>query len=385
MGICSSHFSDRYIKKFIDKNISETFCDYCEDEKPSANFDKFYEFIEEAIYYEYVEPYESSAPYDPEPAYYQDRFPGLTVKWKYELIDELLDTYDYSIVEDVAASFPNDFLVERDRIWGPTKNEYFSWGWEKFKEIIKHKVRFLFFDSSLKTSFEDEYDESLNPTSVLDELRKAINELELIVYIPLHDLNVYRVRQHSRMEYISSAEKLGAAPNKSAKANRMSPAGISMFYGALDVETAKKEVINDSWKNSATTTAEFVNIKPLRLIDFTSLTEVPSLFDKANRHKRSIMGFILAFIGDLSLPVQPDDSVHIEYVPTQVVTEYLRLKLGNEYGVNGIFYNSVKNPGGKCAVIFADNEQSIDHMRLSSAQDSHLLVMLNDSIITEFI
>jgi len=29
----------------------------------------------------------------------------------------------------------------------------------------------------------------------------------------------------------------------------MSPAGISMFYGASDKDTAKKEVLNEKWKD----------------------------------------------------------------------------------------------------------------------------------------
>ncbi|MBS1682868.1 MAG: RES family NAD+ phosphorylase [Bacteroidetes bacterium] len=91
--------------------------------------------------------------------------------------------------------------------------------------------------------YEDEYHESLNPAFVLDEVGKAILELGYISAIPLGSLSLYRARQHKLKVEVSNAKTLGSPPSQFAKANRMSPAGISMFYGALDVETCKAEVI----------------------------------------------------------------------------------------------------------------------------------------------
>ena len=76
-------------------------------------------------------------------------------------------------------------------------------------------------------------------------------------------------------------------------------------------------------------------------MDFTKLKEIPSLFDLKNRDKRTVSKFLRGFIRDLSVPVKPDDSVHIEYIPTQVVTEFIKVILGREKNVNGIIYNSV--------------------------------------------
>lgn len=385
MGICSSHFEDKALKKYIDDNVDSKYCDYCEEAKPSIDFDKFQEFVEEAVYSEYCEPYEEGAPYNSEEPYYEDRFPGINVEYTRELLDELLETYDYEIVEDLAGSFPDDYLTEREAIWGPTKNEYFIGGWDRFKQIIKHEVRFLFFDPKLAEQYEDEYHESLNPVFVLDEVGKAILELGYISTIPAGSLSLYRSRQHKLEENIVDAKAIGSPPLQSAKANRMSPAGISMFYGALDVNTCKAEVLDPNWKGSALTTAEFVSSKEINLIDFTDIGEVPSLFDKQNRHKRSIMGFIKSFVGDLSIPVKPDDTVHIEYIPTQAVTEYLRLKFQKEHNVQGILYKSVKNNGGLCAVLFTDNEHMIGLEEITRTNESHILVLVEESIITELI
>lgn len=385
MGVCSSHFEDKALINFIDENTDEDFCDYCDEAKPSINFDRFQEFVEEAVYSEYCEPYEEGAPYNSEEAYYEDRFPGISVEYTRELLDELLGTFDYEIVEDLAGLFPDDYLTEREAIWGPTKNEYFLGGWERFKHIVKHEVRFLFFDPKLAEQYEDEYHESLNPAFVLDEVGKAILELGYISAIPSGSLSLYRARQHKLKEAVINAKTLGSPPSQFAKANRMSPAGISMFYGALDVDTCKAEVIDPTWKGSALTIGEFTNLKEFNLIDFTDIGEVPSLFDKQNRHKRSIMGFIKSFVADLSIPVKPDDTVHIEYVPTQVVTEYLKLKFQKEHNVHGILYKSVKNNGGLCAVLFTNNEHMLGLEEISRASENHILALVEESITSELI
>jgi len=51
----------------------------------------------------------------------------------------------------------------------------------------------------------------------------------------------FRARQH-HPEQILIATKLGPPPASQARSSRMSPAGIVMFYGANDQETALREV-----------------------------------------------------------------------------------------------------------------------------------------------
>jgi hypothetical protein len=132
----------------------------------------------------------------------------------------------------------------------------------------------------------------------------------------------------------------------------MSPSGISMFYGALDLTTCAQEVVDETWKDSEITSARFRNNKKLKLIDFTKTQIVPSLFDDSKRHLRITAKFLRMFLKDMSVPIRPDDSDHIDYVPTQVVAEFLK----HELGVDGIVYSSVKNPGGKCVALFFGND-----------------------------
>lgn len=374
MGICAEHFEDPHLREFINQNIREAHCDYCDKDKASASFDDLTMFVEESISTEYCEPYEEGAPYNSEAEYYEDRFPGIHVEWTQDLLQEFIDVDNFAIIEDLTSGFNNDYWTETEAIFGPTKGEAFIGGWESFKGILKHKIRFLFFDPSQKNLFES--NEYINPYYVLHEAGKAITDLGLLTDIPVESLEIFRGRQHAINEIVNSAKSLGSPPSNISKANRMSPPGISMFYGASDIETCKREALDSEWHNSAFTTGIFVNCKPLKFVDFTKLPAMPSLFDVKNRGNRNKVGFLSAFVRDLSIPVMPDDRVHIEYIPTQVVTEFLKIKLG----VDGIVYESVKNPGHKCTVVFADNDQMTDSDHVGVI---HLLALRNGSTTTE--
>lgn len=54
---------------------------------------------------------------------------------------------------------------------------------------------------------------------------------------------------------------------------------------------------------------------------------MPSLFDVAHkRRQRQPLIFLGAFASAVSEPFERDDRIHIEYVPTQIVTEWLRAR-----------------------------------------------------------
>lgn len=379
--ICSFHFDDYAVKNFIKNNARFDYCDFCEESDHSMDFDDLCEFIKESIYYEYVEPYEAGAPYNPEEIYYEDRFIGVSVHYTRDLIAEYLETFDnFEIIEEISDTFEDDHLTLKEAIYGPTEAEYLIAGWSTFKDVIKHRIRFLFFDNDLIKTYQDKWNESLNPVYVLDEVTKAVVELSLIENYDKGSLSIYRTRQHLMTEIVSGSKELGSPPARLAKANRMSPPGISMFYGALDVFTSELEVIDDQWKNSVITTGEFLNTNSLKLINLTNIRDIPSIFDADERDKRSVIAFLSSFVKDLQIPVQPDNLVHIDYIPTQVVTEFFKVKLGKEYGVNGILYNSVKNTDGVCLVLFTSNDQMKDLQDIR-VDDESLVALIEESVI----
>ncbi len=360
--VCANHFLDENLKIFIQTNGKKEKCDYCEKARICTDVLTLADHIEECIHFEYDDPYSQGASYNKEAVYYEDRFPGVRVTETINLLEEevdLEDGTDWDILDDLRYSFENNYWSEIDGIWGATKAQYMYGGWDLFKEIIKHKVRYIFFNSSLGDEFDENSGEAMNPHEILEAVKGGVVELNLFKKFSRGELKVYRGRQHNAGEKIISADQIGSPPPKFAKANRMSAAGISMFYGAFEEKTCFKEIENLAWVDSEITTGKFINLTDLNLIDFTKM-EFPSLFDPTNRAKRSVAKFLASFIKDMSTPVKPDDSVHIDYVPTQVVTEYFKYMFPNEDKVNGIMYNSVKNDGGKCVVIFSENRDMAD-------------------------
>lgn len=138
----------------------------------------------------------------------------------------------------------------------------------------------------------------------------------------------------------------------------MSPAGIPKFYGAMDIETAIREVANDSDNNNVTW-SQFELTADLLVVDFTRLPEEPSMFDPELGSQQRQIRFLRLFADQLSERIQPERE-QIDYVPTQIVTEYL-LHVPNAGGrIRGLIYRSSLT-GSECVVLDVPNQHCVDH------------------------
>jgi hypothetical protein len=199
---------------------------------------------------------------------------------------------------------------------------------------------------------------------MLDALGELFLNFELISEVPT-GTEFVRARIVTPGERPSTAAELGTAPRKHAvNPNRMSPAGIPMFYAAYDEATAVLETYqpsNDVNQDQEIVLARFRTERALRVIDLTSLPAMPSNFDRENREKRQPIAFLRDFECDLTQPVARDNRAHLEYVPTQVVTEFVRHRLKGALGerLDGILYRSSHAPAAMAAVIFAEPDQCV--------------------------
>ena len=107
-------------------------------------------------------------------------------------------------------------------------HERLACGWETFARYVKEESRFLF----LQTGQGPQDDEELiPPAQLLEEVGLALENGDLIrTFQPGSPL--YRARQHSPEETLATSIELGSPPRERSGANRMSPAGIPMFYGS---------------------------------------------------------------------------------------------------------------------------------------------------------
>lgn len=329
-------------------------CSYC-GRRGAAPLDALLEQIDGAVNAYWNNPVEE-LPWDGR----EDGYQGYTLDGYDLIMDELNDwTENDQLREDVAEAFRGSFWCERG-FFALSRYEALQCGWASFVEQVKHKTRFLFFAPESEEEFHVDETDGVRPERILDALGELFREYQTFQVLDA-GTTLYRARVGAPGSYFPCAKELGTAPRELAtQPNRMSPAGIPMFYGAFDPRVAVKEAYDPS-SNDGTAreiiVARFTSTRPLHVLDLTRLPPIPSVFDGASRHCRDPILFLHAFAGDLSQPIERDSRAHAEYAPTQVVTEYVRYRLQHPSGsaVDGIIYESASVPG-HAAVIFADPE-----------------------------
>jgi hypothetical protein len=76
----------------------------------------------------------------------------------------------------------------------------------------------------------------------------------------------------------------------------------------------------------------------------------------------------------LSKSIEKDGREHIEYVPTQIVTEFFRYPFSedNKISIDGIIYPSSKNIGKKACVLFFDSNKCKEELVLMKLETKKL-------------
>lgn len=255
---------------------------------------------------------------------------------------------------DIESAFAGQFYTE-DRetsFFGRLQHE----AWNNFKTLVKHKRRYTF--STYGEYHDTELDDWLwSPGNVLANIAKLIQEMSLVKVVKPGKA-FWRVRVHEAGKLLEVPKDYTSPPAEYANySNRMSPAGVPMFYGADDFETAMLETTTPEHDtaNKVATGIQFVNKVNLSVLDLTVLPELDSFFSDWDIHKRMGVGFLSSFVADVSKPIKKDGREHIEYVPTQVFTEFVRhqIEVADHDRIDGIRYRSSKN-GRACTVLFVE-------------------------------
>jgi RES domain len=124
----------------------------------------------------------------------------------------------------------------------------------------------------------------------------------------------------------------------------MNAAGISVFYGALDLDTCVAEI--RAPVGGSVVAGRFEVIRPMRLLDMDALAQVyikGSHFDPQFGVQRARAAFLSRLVQMISRPVMPNDET-FEYLPTQVIAEYLATKVTPPF--DGILFRSSQTGGG---------------------------------------
>ncbi len=311
------------------------------------------EAIGEAFRSEFADPMEE-LPYESREGGYQG---VLFDTWKlFFRIGEAIGVEEF--VDDVITAFGACEWCRRDYFIA-TEDEALTFSWERFAELVKHHQRFLILGNHEK----DDEPHEVEPAEMLRSIGALVVEAGLIREIPPGTV-IWRVRPHAAELEFTTAAELGTAPREVAFSNRMSPAGIPLFYGALDAETSRAEVWPEPEAGKeAATIASFANSETLPVVDLASIPSIPSIFDAKRRSLRARLRFLHAFADRISEPVtnERSDREVVEYVPTQIVSEYFRTLFGGEQTpVRGMLFRSSRHEGGTNCVLFMTADECID-------------------------
>jgi hypothetical protein len=357
-SICRDCIKEDGIKAFIIENSTTAIstCSYCNNiNVKTCNMGLVVGYIHECIIKEWSDP-ANVLPYESAEGGYQGE-----VLDTHDLLWQLgVNVDDETILDDITNS------IEQSH-W--SKTSYFSlapdqtltYGWKSFCQFVISKSRYFFLNAPNESYDVNQHDE-MNPIEILDSVASIIKNLNMLKEL-LITQEIKRVRIVDDYKEATTASHLGSPPLNFCKmANRMSPAGIPMFYGAFDLETSIKETYEPTPNlTKKAVVGNFYPCRTLNLIDLSLEFKVPSIFYK-DQSFRFEKRFLYDFIKDFTKPIERADSAHIDYVPTQIVTEYFRhiLSKDNPMKIDGVIYPSSKNKSHKAVVIFADNEQCVE-------------------------
>lgn len=320
-SLCLTHILDDALAASVQSHLDERSCTFCgarvgTSETPIAvSGEEFMTIFMDSLCFFYVDP-NDHLPWDGREGGYQG-----PVSTTSEAVEDLAsNAFNDDLSADVIEALVD--AIGFEKLWTPwganSDTEDLDYSWDQFAEVVKHRHRFIFQGASEPGSDLSQVHHFLQMVGTY--LR---NDLGLVRDIPAGSL-LYRGRLAEDPRTIArTAEGLGPPPREKAAAGRLSPAGIPMFYAAPDPQTAVAEIAGHGVHPYAVV-GVFETLDSLHVIDFSKTPKRPSPFDAERRHEYRMASFLKHFVSQATRAIIPDDRQHYEYVPTQIVTEYLR-------------------------------------------------------------
>ena len=348
--VCPGCFTDPHLKEFVRDHAVERTCDFCGARGRkllAARLTEVTEFMEERILRHYDRAVDN-LPYDGGEGGYQgttwDTWDLLTDEVELELSAKARKTLFPAIVEMLGEQEwcyrnPGELPADKEMLFD----------WRGFCLHVKHNRRF--FLPKDRSPEDDEGERRSGPVDVLHQIVDICGYFGLFKDLPA-GTHLFRVRPNKGRAPWVAPKDIGPPPPDKAKQNRMTGAGVVAFYGALGPRTALAEAFEGP---GYYTLGAFQTLRSVLILDLTSIPVPPSLFadDFTGYYE---LPFLREFARLVSVPIERNDKVHIEYIPTQVVTEFLREVVEIKgRRVEGIVYRS-SLLGGRNVVLFATAE-----------------------------
>jgi hypothetical protein len=283
-------------------------------------------------------------------------------------IVETFETWDTSELLEGLLEFPKkngellfDAILEEmdeDHQWckidpyGVDDRNEVDFSWSHFSHVIKEERRFFFH------TVPAEHPNLLSPMKILRNIILYSEKVGFFMELK-RGIKLFRARQPRRGEILSKATDFGPPPKEKAhKSGRMNPPGIVVFYVSDSSETALREIAHSP---GTYVTGQFTTKRPAVVLDLANLPPEPSIFERFSESleydPRKLIIFLKYVASEISKPIIPDDRVHVEYVPTQVVSEYIKIhSRPNGSRIDGIRFRSSVHKGHASYVFFASQD-----------------------------
>ncbi len=344
--VCEDCVSDEYLKALVRNSAESETCDYCgahRGEPLAASANVILDAVGSTVRYYYADPTSAGVPFEGgfliEPVTTSELFWALDLDCHDDFRDDLIESF---VIDGWVPAANGHWASLHD-------NEVFAGSWEYFCNQIKHANRF-FIESEQSDELEPQ---GIAPRDVLRLLGRLAENFDLIKRVEATS-RLFRARvREPEDNWNLDAESLGAPPSGIAPAGRMNPAGISYLYLASDEVTAIAEVLRTPFGEVALATFEVS--QDLSILDLTQLPDVPSLFDSTRRADREALLFLERFRRAIGEPIQKDGREHVDYLPSQVVSEFFALRFRRDAfvdGLDGVKFPSSVNPNGWNLVLF---------------------------------
>jgi hypothetical protein len=367
--ICSFCIGDASCSAWIAEHATKQGCSYDKrhNKQKAVSLEAFVEHVDEYFQQHYCAgTLERRYDSDSDGSYYEQRGNSLD-----DCLYEELDASD-EIIADVSAVLPDfswvdvaggeEWFYESDlfekiedviRREQESSEEYWyemrhELAWEAFCKYVKFENRtsgaFEMLDQLFEDMFSDkEYQSLRSPLITLPE--KSV---------------VYRARKLSQLDtqkdVLKNKNFIFPPSCEKATVGRMNHAFIPIFYGAFSQDCAVIEC--QPYINQRVAVGEFLTQRSIKLFDFTVYHELydhkyaKPKFEKYSDPRYTLINHMQK---EISKPIEPDSKA-LDYIPTQIMTEYIRRK----FGVDGIiFFSSLITP-----------ITNVDHRNIALFRDS---------------
>ena len=357
--VCGDCIDNDGIRGFISANAEVHHCSFCQavgDEPIAAPLGKVGDYVNRCLHQEYGDAADGLLPWDGEE---KDYFGS---NWDSEelLTDvvelELPNDHDGVLLDELVGYLEDITWCERNGL-GLTDHEYAQYSWDYFCDVVMRRRRYFFLDIGPNPSEPEVYD----PGHILRTIFDSADQLGLFKELPAGK-QLYRARWEGPDSQLATPQELGPPPEeKATQVNRMSAPGIVMFYACDEVDTALLEVAQEPGSFAV---GRWRIFRPAIVLDLTDVPVIPALFECDPEGGQDVSRRALTFLhhvaDQISRPIMRDDRIHVEYVPTQVVTEFLRARVRwRRNAIDGVKYTSAAHPGRASYVLFANQDHVV--------------------------